>query len=91
MTIIRSAPQTDNVAIMRNALMQLRKQRAMLDRAIRALEELEKIQAAGELPKQTSAAETTPGGFIIIRGGAHSKPLCPPDTILERIARTRLR
>jgi hypothetical protein len=74
---------------MRDALKQLRKQRAMLDRAIRALEELEKLQAAGQHPQPTSTGKTMPGGLIVIRGGSQSKASRPPETTLERLQRRR--
>lgn len=76
---------------MRNALEQLRKQRAMLDRAIRALEELAKLRAAGQHPPPTSTGETMPGGLIVIRGGAQSKTSRPLDTTREPVPRTRLK
>jgi hypothetical protein len=77
---------------MRNALKQLRKQRTMLDRAIRALEELEKLQAAAEHSQQTSAGKTTkttPCGLVVVHSRADYKASRLPDTTLERTPRFR--
>ena len=76
---------------MRNALKHLRNRRTMLNRAICALEELEKLQAGGEQPQQTSSREAMPGRLIVIRGGVHSKTSRPPHATLERPSRSRLK
>jgi hypothetical protein len=60
---------------MRNALKQLRRQRTLLDRAIRALEELERLQSRRaqdprDLNPSRSGEEVMPGGFIVFLGGA---------------------
>jgi hypothetical protein len=60
---------------MHNALKQLRKQRILLDRAIRALEELETLQSRRahdprDLNPSKSSGDTMPGGVIIFPGGA---------------------
>jgi hypothetical protein len=60
---------------MRQSLKELRKKRTLLDRAIRALEELETLKARRtqlqrDLKASPAGEEMLPGGFIVLRGGA---------------------
>jgi hypothetical protein len=79
---------------MRTALKELRKQRTLLNRAIRALEELETLQSSRaaderDLTASTSDQPNTPGEIIIFPGDARCKLSRSSETASERKRRTR--
>jgi hypothetical protein len=76
---------------MRTALKELRKQRTLLNRAIRALEELETLQSSRVPDERDLTASTSGerGEIIVFPGDARSKLSRSSETASERRRRTR--